>query len=1119
MGKKSTGVPTEPKGHEPSAASTVPALFENPSLAFNPEPTHPLCEFTDPSLLLVRRLEKWQGTVTLILQYAESQANSQSGITHGLEKTRNVFKDLPHLYNSEGDAPKSAIDQTIASIYNETETLTIASETAATSIRQQIIPPLELLLAEVDQHYREIKGNSLAAMKDIEKLRTATYKQMEGLNTIVHSGAISDNSREDPYVLKRRMAQVIHDQVERENDHARNVVAIQTNFGEFDKKVVKTIQTALIDLEQILSSFHNTAIAGHKTVAETYGAVPLEHDWDAFKAKNSDAFLPTTGFQRDPAKIEFENMNHDYTQAVVEGPLSRKTRVLRSLEQGFYVLTPGGYLHEFKSEDPLVQPLPDLSLFIPECEIEPLDPRNPDEFRVYGKDRSSKMSTKRTYTFRASTESDARVWYEALNEVVRDIATATAVAEAQFHSGSAEVATTSAAAFPPRSPTVGTTTEARGFASVRGTTASNAAVQTGRSAGSAAGVGAGAGAGIAAGTAVGIGATSSSTPSRNVGVADAPSAPRAMASVPDSTEIDSIKEFPTETEGVRGTSPMAATAAATALGISPRLRAQSPYNSYRESHNHSREALGQAEIAPISLERNAADVSGTSQTAEPVARKLDFSAGSALSSDSPRAPGSASHPYSALASDPVDTSLRGVNYDVAQAVGIADTQNKDLSGGETGFTDQQDLFRAHGYEVNGLGKSPASHGGMFTESSEPLPHERKPESGGPFFSESVGEPIFDETGAHGAALSSAPKSSAFDGPPPEIAAFDSATRPAVGEVKDPRINADHINAPKFTDSENKAFGASESFAKERDTGATQYKAPGSTGSGVAGSAAGDISGGQFKVPEFTNAEARAFETSPAGKGEVPDVPATSPARSSPWSRSKNTTQTTAAAATSPIDAFPGTRYDSTLHTSDALTDAQAAEAGVLKNAQPKVMTGQGDAKTGPVIDKSKTKSISQVGAEARYESETQAPLEHELRVEPKSERTAAEVQGAAPTGGIRSSADAEKGHVRTASKVSYDAAGYPKTVQNSDQNGVPLGSNSALPGPPTPPNYAVGEGGSTEGLSKSQSAESGGSNKRFGGKFMSKLRHGFKGKSQSAKNAETTGETTAEATAETAAAK
>ncbi|PRT55713.1 Cytoskeletal signaling protein slm1 [Wickerhamiella sorbophila] len=754
--RKSTSVKTIPTN------VTTPAAFEDPKLAVQTEPSNPLNEFTDPSLLLVRRLEQWKTNISLILRYAESHASSQANLTSGLEKTRKIVQDQHPAGPEAEQQEKTGIDGVLHTIFIETEGLLRASEIAATNIRQSVIPPLEELLAEIDQHHREIKDNSISAMKDIEKLRIHTFKHMETLNGVVNSGAIPTENKDDPYIVRRQMIGVLNSQLSRENDHARNVVAIQTNFAKFEIKLVQTIQNSLKDLESILTEYNNASTNAHRVVAETYATVSPDQDWSVFEESNKDVFLPTTGFQRDPARLQFDNMDHIYTKAIVEGPLNRKARVLRSLQLGFYVLTPSGFFHGFKSEDAIKDPLPELSLFIPECDIEPMDLRNPDEFKVHGKDRSSKLGTRRNYVFRTLNAGDAQLWHEALLEVSHDITNASV----------APVAPVPVAASSP----------SRGFASVTGTSSAGSA--KGVATGSAAGRAAGAAGFAGAAGAVGIAAASRDrTDSRHAaGVTGEPES--------DETEVQSLRDpnsqfFSEEENERRSPSPLAATTAATTLGISPRMRAQSPFQSYR-GHNgdHNGDQYGEPhhveahdDIVPMSLEGN-----NDIPSPEPLARKLDFEgeakkthAYSALADNSaaayetndfvepnykvdvepvapvtvetanateslepvgatavenqeintipvesePNAPGTTDY-VPAVGDTPKDfaddqspgpepdrsttnaTPLGEVDYDVAKAVGIADAAGSGVSN-ETGFAEQKDILSAQGYGVSGLG--------------------------------------------------------------------------------------------------------------------------------------------------------------------------------------------------------------------------------------------------------------------------------------------------------------------------------------------------------------------------------------------------------------------------------
>jgi hypothetical protein len=127
--------------------------------------------------------------------------------------------------------------------------------------------------------------------------------------------------------------------------------------------------------------------------------------------------------------IDYPGKNDPSVQPVHVGLLERKKRFTKSYKEGYYVLTPSGYLHEYASSDPSNATHPTWSLFLPACTLGP--PSSPhttqshkfhiegrkDGTSAYGKTPSSggslfKMGKSDTaYTFRARSHDEMMEWW------------------------------------------------------------------------------------------------------------------------------------------------------------------------------------------------------------------------------------------------------------------------------------------------------------------------------------------------------------------------------------------------------------------------------------------------------------------------------------------------------------------------------------------------------------------------------------------------------------------------------------------------------------------------------------------------------------------------------------
>lgn len=148
-------------------------------------------------------------------------------------------------------------------------------------------------------------------------------------------------------------------------------------------------------------------------------AIPPTMEWTGFVQRYQNMLVDPNGPPRSVDSVAFPNQNHKATQPLIEGTLERKSRNKLSMggySTGYYVVSPSGYLHEFKDNDNVRKdPAPELSIYLPDATIGAV---SGEKFNVKGKDVSggfsSKLSGSPEVSFKAHTPSDAQKWYEVI---------------------------------------------------------------------------------------------------------------------------------------------------------------------------------------------------------------------------------------------------------------------------------------------------------------------------------------------------------------------------------------------------------------------------------------------------------------------------------------------------------------------------------------------------------------------------------------------------------------------------------------------------------------------------------------------------------------------------------
>ncbi|ANB15192.1 Slm2p [Sugiyamaella lignohabitans] len=213
----------------------------------------------DPTNILLKRLENWNHTVSLLTDFVEAHLSTQKSISSGLEKTKKAISEAPRFDfvsgpgspTGSGQTASSAtagIDSTLPSaasgalaagagsgtsgsagvgsstggsaagagstpsqptgiaeafqeLRSQTELLINKSYEAEQQLRSAVLPQLETLKGDIEKHYKGFKGPGLKGQKEVQIAKQTTQKYVESLGQHVASfgapASISASSKSD----------------------------------------------------------------------------------------------------------------------------------------------------------------------------------------------------------------------------------------------------------------------------------------------------------------------------------------------------------------------------------------------------------------------------------------------------------------------------------------------------------------------------------------------------------------------------------------------------------------------------------------------------------------------------------------------------------------------------------------------------------------------------------------------------------------------------------------------------------------------------------------------------------------------------------------------------------
>ena len=303
------------------------------------------------------------------------------------------------------------------------------------NLTTQVLPVLERLHAEIKEKTKELTNSAGKSSKAVEAARLASQKHIELLGQ--HTATMDAQSsriegRNDPYVLHRGVYHRLNKQVNEENNNKADILNVQNSFQQFEAHVITTVQAALNSYQQFMSGQADRQKAMYGDMASTAQAVPLDFEWNGFLQRNGHILVSPNTPPRSIDTVAFPNQGHRATRPLIEGTLERKSRGIGAVtgySSGYYVVTPAGFLHEYKDNDNFRDdPTPKVSLFLGDCVVGALDG---NRFAVKGKDASGgkmsqKMSVSSDFNFKALTNDDAEKWHAIVGSMAGASATGSA---------------------------------------------------------------------------------------------------------------------------------------------------------------------------------------------------------------------------------------------------------------------------------------------------------------------------------------------------------------------------------------------------------------------------------------------------------------------------------------------------------------------------------------------------------------------------------------------------------------------------------------------------------------------------------------------------------------------
>ncbi|KAI5479745.1 PH domain containing protein [Pseudohyphozyma bogoriensis] len=239
-------------------------------------------------------------------------------------------------------------------------------------ITTEINPPLANLSKVLHEQARALEAEIDALVDAVVRERSnfdASISHLaKALSTLSKTPTTLPSSL-DPVLAREAAEQHGKQKIEKENELLTVSFKWQEKVRDLEVSGFVVVKACLAKWREARSNHLGALEDGYITLMKEVAALAPDVEWKHFVTLNQ--LLPTSLPRIDSSDISYPGRDDASTTITKQGSLERRKRFDKQWKAAHYVLTPSGYLHEYRSpSSPLTRPL--HSLFLPHFTLSPL---------------------------------------------------------------------------------------------------------------------------------------------------------------------------------------------------------------------------------------------------------------------------------------------------------------------------------------------------------------------------------------------------------------------------------------------------------------------------------------------------------------------------------------------------------------------------------------------------------------------------------------------------------------------------------------------------------------------------------------------------------------------------
>ncbi|KAJ3036672.1 hypothetical protein HDV00_002496 [Rhizophlyctis rosea] len=337
--------------------------------------------YGNPADILLDRAAGWLSFVKNLMYHFDDLSETEKGIAQSSSKASKYWlapsKDRDLAFTHGG----GSIQFLIKALQEQSAGLAQEHEAINKVLAGQTLPTLYALSKEITKKMDGLEDEQRARRKERQK----EEERIKGLQEQLKHGLLSARGGTnvpakkagDPYLINTAVHHELAEAHRKFTHRSATLAESERTFGTWESHIIAQIRSALLAYTSLAAVKNNHP--GIQPLTQAIEAIHPDAEYPAYRQARLPSELldaqSDRGLDEFISSRPYEGMGDEFVQIEKEGPMQRKSKVLKKWKEAWFVCTKAGWLHEY-AERPRWEAgqglEPVKSIWLRECTLSPL---------------------------------------------------------------------------------------------------------------------------------------------------------------------------------------------------------------------------------------------------------------------------------------------------------------------------------------------------------------------------------------------------------------------------------------------------------------------------------------------------------------------------------------------------------------------------------------------------------------------------------------------------------------------------------------------------------------------------------------------------------------------------